>query len=141
FFLVLASIGLQVWNATVHAPWSSVTVRAEAPAFAGSPYTRVNPYGVNTFLSAEVEEWKRTKTVEMVAAAGIGWIKQQFLWSEIEPSRGSHWDEKYQQDAWKKYDDIVATAERFGVRVIARLDHTPAWARPPGTDANTPPTD
>lgn len=88
-----------------------------------------------------MEQWKREKTMEMIAAEGVGWIKQQFLWSDIEPQRGSHWDEKYQQDAWKKYDDIVDLAEHYGVRIIARLDHAPAWARPAGSTAGTPPTD
>lgn len=140
-FLLVASLGLQAWNVHVRAPWASVQVRpAEEPRPARA-FTAVNPYGVNTFLAGEVEPWKRDKTMEMIAAAGIGWIKQQFLWSEIEPARGSHWDEKYQQDAWKKYDDIVALAERYGVRIIARLDHTPAWARPEGTSPDSPPAD
>jgi len=98
-------------------------------------FAQVNPYGVNTFLADDVEPWKREKTMEMIAAAGIGWIKQGFLWSEIEPARGSHWDQKWQQDAWKKYDEIVALAERYGVRIIARLDHTPESGPSPRHDA------
>jgi polysaccharide biosynthesis protein PslG len=35
----------------------------------------------------------------------------------------------------------VDLAEGYGVRIIARLDHTPAWARPPGSTPGTPPSD
>jgi len=105
------------------------------------PYTNVNPYGANTFLSKEVESWKREKTVTMMADAGLGWMKQQFPWSEIEPKQGRFWDDKYNQNSWDKYDRIVDLAEKNGIRVIARLDNTPDWARGPNTTPQTPPTD
>lgn len=139
--LVLTGLAVEAWNISVRPPWAETHVRQARASDATFPDTHVNPYGVNTFLAGEVEQWKREKTMEMIASAGIGWIKQQFAWSEIEPARDSHWDEKYQQDAWKKYDDIVDLAERYGVRIIARLDHTPAWARPEGTTPNAPPSD
>lgn len=105
------------------------------------PYTSVNPYGANTFLSKEVEGWKREKTVAMMSDAGLGWMKQQFPWSEIEPKQGRFWDDKYNQNSWDKYDRIVELAEKNGIRVIARLDNTPDWARGPNTTPQTPPTD
>ena len=121
--------------------------RPSPPAVAGEtgpslPFTEVNPYGANTFLSKEVEDWKREKTVQLMAEGGLGWMKQQFPWSEIEPTTpGRFWDDKYNQNSWDKYDRIVELAEKHGVRVIARLDNTPQWARPPGTNQHTPPTD
>lgn len=138
--LVIASVAIEAWSLFTFSPWTATRIRTTTAA-SGFPHSQVNPYGVNTFLSNEVEQWKREKTMEMIAASGAGWIKQQVLWSDIEPRRGSHWDEKYQQDAWKKYDDIVDLAERYGVRIVARLDHTPAWARPPDTTPGTPPSD
>ena len=105
------------------------------------PHTSVNPYSVNTFLSQEVEPWKREKTMEMISLAGIGWIKEGFPWSEIEPDQGSFWDPEFQQDSWEKYDEIVDLAEEYGVRIIARLDHTPPWARDEGSDYHSPPSD
>jgi hypothetical protein len=86
------------------------------------PYTDVNPYGANFFLDREVEHWKQEKTLEMARAAGIGWIKQQFSWEEIEPRRKGDF-------AWAKYDRIVDLAEQYGMQIIARLDRPPAWAR------------
>lgn len=139
--LLLVSVGAGVWNLVTHSPWDNASTRPASASDHQIPHTSVNPYSVNTFLSQEVEPWKREKTVEMISLAGIGWIKEGFPWSEIEPERGSHWDPKYQQDSWRKYDDIVDLAEKYGVRVIARLDHTPEWARPAGSDYNTPPAD
>jgi hypothetical protein len=88
------------------------------------PHTDVNPYGANFFLDREVEPWKQEKTLEMARAAGIGWIKQQFSWEEIEPRRKAWFD-------WAKYDRIVDLAERYGMQVIARLDRPPDWTRHP----------
>jgi len=86
------------------------------------PHTQVNPYGANFFLDREVEHWKQEKTLEMAKAAGIGWIKQQFSWEEIEPQRKGEF-------RWEKYDRIVDLAERYGMQIIARLDRPPDWTR------------
>ncbi len=97
------------------------------------PFTNVNPYGANFFLEREVEAWKQEKTLEMAQTAGIAWIKQQFSWEEIEPQPG--------ELAWDKTDRIVELAERFEMQIIARLDRTPAWARPDGLFPTCPPDD
>ncbi|MGN6361005.1 MAG: cellulase family glycosylhydrolase [Thermomicrobiales bacterium] len=132
---------LQLLNLVIFGPLSRGSSSPSAAAGAAPyPYTDVNPYGANTFLSKEVEDWKREKTVAMMSDAGIGWMKQQFPWSEIEPKPGRYWDDKYNQNSWDKYDRIVALAEQYGIRVIARLDNTPDWARGPNTTPQTPPT-
>ncbi|MBA2452320.1 MAG: cellulase family glycosylhydrolase [Chloroflexia bacterium] len=137
---LIATLVFSSWSVFQLQPWNDVATR-DAAANSVTQWSDVNPYGVNTFLSGEVESWKRDRTMAMVAEAGIGWIRQGFAWSEIEPENDVYWDAKYQQDAWAKFDEIVALAERYGVRIIARLDHTPDWARPPGSDPGTPPTD
>lgn len=98
------------------------------------PHTDVNPYGANFFLDREVESWKLEKTLEMARAAGIGWIKQQFSWEEIEPRRKGEFD-------WAKYDRIVDLAEQYGMQLIARLDRPPAWARQNSQFPAGPPDD
>lgn len=103
-----------------------------AGGLASSPYTDVNPYGVNTFLEREVEQWKTDKTLDLLQQANIGWIKQQFLWAGIETSKG--------QLNWDKWDTIVRKATDRGIKVIARLDYTPAWAQK-SPDPNAPPDD
>jgi len=98
------------------------------------PHTNVNPYGANFFLEREVESWKRDRTLEMAQAAGIGWIKQQFPWAEIEPLRKGEFD-------WAKYDRIVDLAGEYGMEIIARLDRPPNWTRQDNRFETSPPDD
>ncbi len=84
------------------------------------PDTDVSPYGANFFLDREVEDWKRDRTVRMASEAGIVWAKQEFPWEEIEKRKN--------QFSWDKYDQIVATFEKYNIQIIARLDRPPAWA-------------
>ncbi len=93
------------------------------------PFTDVNPYGVNIFLQNEVEDYKKALTIQQVSELGAGWVKQQFPWDELEFKKGCYFDARNNKDAWAKFDDIVARAEAAHLRVIARLDHAPYWAR------------
>lgn len=105
------------------------------------PNTDVNPYGANFFLSREVEPWKRERTVELAQQAGLGWAKQEFPWAEIEPLRkGEFIDPVSGQSSWAKFDEIVDLYRSHGLRIIARLDRAPDWARIPDTRPETPPT-
>jgi hypothetical protein len=97
------------------------------------PNTDVNPYGANFFLQWEAEPFKREKTVEMAAQAGIGWAKQQFPWEDIEPAPGQY--------RWEKYDEIVDLYLRHGLQVIARLDRPPDWTRKDNRYPQRPPDD
>jgi polysaccharide biosynthesis protein PslG len=90
-----------------------------------------NPVGVNTFLEQEADTGLRRRTVEMIRDAGIGWMRQQFPWDNIEPvQKGRYIDRVVGVDTWEKYDAIVALAEEYGPRLIVRLDTSPPWARP-----------
>lgn len=99
----------------------------------------VNPYGVNTFLEQEVEPAKRERQMQMIADAGFSWIRQQFVWQDIEiAGRGDFTDRRNDLDgdgqpdavdAWAKYDQIVDLAEQYGVQIMARLDNPPEWAQ------------
>lgn len=86
------------------------------------PFSDVRPFGANFFLDHEVETWKKEQTVEMAAEAGLGWAKQHFPWSDIEPSPGVY--------SWAKYDQMVDLYRSQGIQVIARLDWPPAWVEP-----------
>jgi hypothetical protein len=136
--LTVLALTATIWTTIALRPWQATRVRAAHPS-PQVPWTAVNPIGVNTFLAREVEIWKRERTVEMVADMGAGWIKEHVAWSEIEPEDDVYWDAKYQQDSWAKYDQIVSLAEQHGLRVIARIDQTPAWARPQAMNAAAPP--
>ncbi len=96
-------------------------------------HTGLPPYGVNTFLEQEVEAAKVEQSLELIAEAGFGWIRQQFPWEDIEISaKGDFWDHKWNHSAWEKYDRIVDLAEKHGIEIIARLDNPPSWSRTMG---------
>jgi hypothetical protein len=111
-------------------PTPSAVASRPAPEI---PNTDVHPLGANFFLEREVETWKREETVRMAANAGIRWAKQHFVWAEIEPRPGDY--------HWEKYDAIVDLYAAHGIRVIARLDGAPAWAREDNTMPGRPPDD
>lgn len=100
-------------------------------------YSGVSPLGVNTFLEQEVEPAKRERQMQMIAAAGFKWIRQEFAWADIEiAAKGDFTDLRNDPrgvDAWAKYDDIVALAQKYDVQVVARLTSPPAWSRHDGT--------
>ncbi len=104
----------------------------------------VNPFGVNVFLEQEVEPAKRERAVQMAAAAGFHWLRQEFPWEDIEISaKGDFWDHKFNQSAWDKYDHIVDLAEKYDMELIVRLSNPPAWSRAAGNANGTyaPPDD
>jgi len=97
------------------------------------PNTDVHPIGANFFLEREVEGWKREETVRMASDAGVHWVKQQFVWAEIEPQPGQY--------RWEKYDAIVALCESYGLEITARLDSAPNWSRQDNSMPGRPPDD
>jgi hypothetical protein len=91
----------------------------------------VNPVGVNVFLEQEVEPAKRQASLELLKQAGVGWIRQELPWEQIEPDqKGQFTDDKFGGSTWAKYDDIVERASALGLQLILRLDTSPRWALP-----------
>jgi len=93
-----------------------------------SPQTVVtaNPLiGVHTRLTDEVEEWKVQRTFQLVREMGSPWAVEYFPWAYYEPARGRY--------DWSHPDMVVRHAANQGVRLIARIDYVPAWARPADT--------
>jgi hypothetical protein len=129
--IALASLAGLVWTLAMWVEADSPAPSALPPRLI--PDTDVNPYGANFFLDREVEDWKRDRTVRMAREAGIVWAKQQFSWEEIE-KRKNNFD-------WDKSDQIVATFEKYGLQIIARLDRPPAWTHKDKSIAQAPPDD
>jgi hypothetical protein len=99
-----------------------------------------NPFGANFFLTREVEPWKLDKTLAMAADAGLGWVKQQFPWEEIEPERkGDYYDPATRASSWTKFDQIVDACQAHGLEIVARLDRPPDWTRQDNTYQEAPP--
>ncbi|MFN8522101.1 MAG: cellulase family glycosylhydrolase [Chloroflexota bacterium] len=112
---------------------------ATAPETVVSPRV-TNPIGVNVFLDQEASVESRRRALQMLKSAGVGWIRQQFPWKEIErDAKGDFFDRKWNQSAWDSYDNVVDQARELGIDVIARVDTSPAWARPGQEWEQSPP--
>lgn len=94
--------------------------------------------GVNTRLELETPAGV-TRSLRLAQAAGIRWIRQEFLWTDLERRKGQYRHETTGRNTWDKYDHIVDTAASHGIRIIARLDRPPEWARPPDSSGTHPP--
>jgi polysaccharide biosynthesis protein PslG len=133
--------------------WLNTAVRPqpilEPRSVAGHPDTfpAVTSFGVNTFLQQEVEPAKRAQSLDLIRQAGIGFIRQEFTWEDIEiHGKGDFIDRRNDPagvDAWAKYDQIVALARERDIEVLARLSNPPSWARALGDSSgtNAPPDD
>lgn len=71
--------------------------------------------------------------LDTVAATGVGWIRVDLDWSDVEARQGRH--------DWSTVDRVVAMAGERDLRVLGLLAYTPTWARPPGTGDKHPPLD
>lgn len=89
---------------------------------------RAQSLGVNVALEGYPAQ-QRTETLDAIAAAGFGWIRQRFPWDQIEPEPGVY--------RWAPWDGIVADANVRGLELVAVLDGSPDWARSP-VDAINP---
>ncbi len=85
--------------------------------------------GMHTRLTDEVEEWKIKRSLELVREMGAPTIVELFPWAYYEPERRGEY-------SWDHPDIVIDHAEAQGLRVIARIGLTPAWARPPDTALN-----
>lgn len=92
------------------------------------PHTAGNPMGVNTFLNEEADPENVERSLDMIADAGFGYIRQIFGWYEIEPEQDVYIN-VWGDSTWEKYDRIVDLAEERNIQIIARLEKPPAWAR------------
>ena len=78
------------------------------------------------------------RDLKLAKGAGFTWIKQMFQGDYIEGAGKGKF-------AWNEPDRLVKAANQAGLKIIARVDWTPAWARPQGAPKtgawNGPPTD
>jgi hypothetical protein len=106
--------------------WLAVTVLAAACQAPAPPAPNLVPtmshldYGVHTFV------WGNPVTTERdltnAAEAGFRWQKSLFPWREIQPDGAGQFD-------WTEADRVVKASASSGLKVIARLDFEPMWAR------------
>jgi hypothetical protein len=86
-------------------------------------------YGIQAFL------WWRsdvaTRDLGLIKDMGFRWVKQVFEWMDIEGAGKGMF-------SWTQSDAVVANAERYGIKLIARLDRAPVWTGAEGE--NGPPS-
>ena len=61
------------------------------------------------------------RDLEKLKELRFGWQKSMFPWRVIEPAKGVFY--------WDDADALVQASNAAGVRIIARLDSAPSWAR------------
>jgi O-antigen ligase len=130
-FWLLVLIGLAVAGT-----WLGLRLRCIQSAYPGLspnvPLAAEKSYGVNADLT-QVSSEELDRTLAQMSGLGLRWIRQPFTWAEIEPTPG--------QFNWGPWDRVAERATAHRLELIAVLDTTPAWARPPDTTPFTPPTE
>ncbi|MFA5092884.1 MAG: endo-1,4-beta-xylanase [Candidatus Omnitrophota bacterium] len=99
-----------------------------------------NPFGVLEFLHwnhcwNNYEYSKKCdleKTITLMQSAGVGWVRVDFLWEDIEPVQG---DFKF-----AKYDAIVKLLKEKGMYILGVLQYNTSWSSGCG-EWNCPPKD
>jgi hypothetical protein len=76
-------------------------------------YPTLKPFGVTS-------HWSQYENFALYKAAGVEWLRIDLSWSEIEYNQG--------QITWHGLDLAIDEAERTGLKVLAVLGYTPAWA-------------
>ncbi|MCO6450621.1 MAG: cellulase family glycosylhydrolase [Caldilineales bacterium] len=109
-------------------------------------HSGVDPFGVNVFLDLEPDPDVREQAVRMASEAGFHWLRQEFVWEDIEiHGKGDFEDRRHEpyRSAWEKYDQIVELAEKYDMEIIARVSNPPEWSRAAGNELGpyAPPDD
>lgn len=89
-----------------------------------------SPFGVLEFLHWS-HPWNHDKysspadlekAVSLMKEAGVGYVRMDFLWEDIEPEQGKF--------DFKKYDAIVELLSRNDIKILGLLNYSTAWASP-----------
>lgn len=87
-----------------------------------------NPFGVLEFLHWN-HEWNNykysdykqlNKVVALIKEAGIGWVRMDFVWGDVEAVRGKF--------DFNKYDYLVDLLYRNKIQLLGILDYSADWA-------------
>jgi hypothetical protein len=76
-----------------------------------------SPYGVDIHAPQGAQ---LGFVLDRVRGAGIGWVRIDVVWSDVETAPGVF--------DWSVYDALASAAEARGLAVYATLAYTPAWA-------------
>jgi polysaccharide biosynthesis protein PslG len=123
--VALLGIFMAVIGLSVGSPLASF---AAAPVSNG--YRANSPeYGLSAFIFGKPATTGRD--LEKLQAVNFGWQKSLFRWRDIEGACKGCFD-------WAESDRVVLASANAGLKIIARLDFQPSWARADGAH-NGPP--
>jgi hypothetical protein len=113
-------------------PACLILLLTATPGFAErGPYRAASPeYGMSVFLYDQPGTTARD--LSKVEALRFGWVKALFRWTDIEHDYKGAFN-------WQESDRVVQAANAAGLKVIARLDFQPWWARADHATRNGPP--
>src|SRR5579859_623881 len=112
FAPVLVALVVLAASACTPAP-TPVPPHPEVPA--ASP-----DYGVHSFIWGQPATTERD--LQLITGARLHWQKSLFQWREIEPVAKGQFN-------WTEADRVVQASSAAGIKIIARLDFEPLWAR------------
>jgi hypothetical protein len=91
-------------------------------------------FGVLDFLAWDHAKFRHhyrdeeiEKSLDLMKDAGVGFVRFDFLWEDLEPEQGRF--------AFAKYDRIVDAAHKRGIKILGILAYNPAWAGVPWNHA------
>jgi polysaccharide biosynthesis protein PslG len=108
-------------------PWSSQALGVAPASSAPVPPARDARAGV-AIPGVRLLYTDPAPDLDRVAALGVGWVRFDAAWSEIEIDRGAF--------DWSRLDGGVTAARDRGLSVLLILGTTARWARPAGADWN-----
>ena len=121
-------------TATAPAPTASATTAPTASA-TRPPTAAPNPNDLTTIHVGDNGDgygfniWgltndaaTRDKIYASVQGAGFGWVRQQVLWSAMEPQKGN-----FGTDTTAQLDQFVNTASAKGLRILLNVVRSPDW--------------
>lgn len=82
----------------------------------------LSPYGVCSHLGGGEEHDLMPKNLQIMYQGGMRWVRSDYTWSGVERPQGQ-WD-------FKRFDRLLAEAEKNGMTILPILDYGTAWATP-----------
>ena len=121
--VMLGLLGKQL-SLKANIPWEARTpLRPFDPAAPTPDFPIKGPhvgYGMNAYFYAAP-----FKVADMITNAGFNWVRQQVVWSQIEPNPGNYY--------WSELDGVIETAVRNNIHVMLSVVSSPIWARKDGS--------
>lgn len=93
--------------------------------------TPIDPADLRIGMVSNAQGWgmNSEELIERTAPTGVGWMREDFGWDQIEP-QNDQW-------SWERYDHLLIEAATRNIRILPVLIETPSWA---GAQWNTIPS-